>query len=134
MPDGNEGERYYYRIDDIQCILRYKEDMFPDPEKWWSEEHTKIRIWQQWGVDHIIDELLNANPYSSTMEILYNIYDDLLFKARQCDEQSEQHCMYMYAKKVTYLVSELLDPDDNFYYKTIYKLYTEEDYDYDDEW
>ena len=115
-------ENYYNRIDDLQ-----------DPEKWWSEQHTKMRIWQQWAIDHLLDELLNAIPSRSTMEIIYDIYVDLDFKSKSCDKNSDQHCMYMYAKKVIFEVSEKIDPDE-FYYQYMLKSYMEEEYDYDDEW
>lgn len=125
----HDCECFYDHEADIQLITKFCKDNYPDPEKWWSETHTKIRVWQQWAVDLLLHNILEAPPTKSTIEIVYNTYEYLQFHLVICDRTTDLHSMYSYAQKVMHDISEQLDPDDTYYY-CLLKQRMEEEKDY----
>ena len=126
-------EYYYIDLNDAISLLKSLRDKkYPDPEKWWSQQHTKIRIWEQMAVDKLLEELLKASPNKSPGDIIYDVYSDYNTKAQVCDKNTDQRAMYVYGMRTIYEVSELIEPD-SLYYLELLRKYKEE-YDYDDEW
>jgi hypothetical protein len=124
---------YFERLDDIQDIVNFYNEKYPDPEKWWSEEHTKIRVYEQWGIEHLLEVLLDSNPEVDTEEVIYNCCVDIKRKSLLCKNNKDLYIMYHYAIIAICLLGKYLDSDDLYYTKLI-KKYMEEETDYDDEY
>ena len=126
-------EYYYIDLNDtISLLSSLKDKKYPDPEKWWSPEHTKIRVWEQMAIDRLLEELLKASPVKSPGDVIYEVYSDYNMKAQICTPHSESRAMYVYGMRTIYKISEEIEPD-SLYYLELLNRY-KEDYDYDDEW
>lgn len=125
---------YVQRLEDIKDILDFRSMHCQDPESWWTEMHTKIRICEQWVIDKLLDVLLDANPINSTSEIIYDYWIELKQKREEVQNNSDKKIMYTYAIQIIYKLAKSMDLNDPYYIELLENQYDVNDLDFDDEW